>query len=217
MWKYRFSELSSFYILESEIEFNPGSKINYGSNGNYSNWLNLNNQFKITPKQIHDQDCYNDICVDFTGGQIIFRDSAPSDNLTSKMINSIYDSNRLIGYAYENGFSTNLISNDEFSDYNKNINFKFDKEYDKNGPILIYEENVENNSSEWTYKYEFPLNVSNKIKTFYMFEMNNQSDFQESEMLFETNYTFEVSNGQERRKFNFTNFINFNDLESDLR
>ncbi len=47
LWKYRFSELSSFYILESEIEFNPGSKINYGSNGNYSNWLNLNNQFKM--------------------------------------------------------------------------------------------------------------------------------------------------------------------------
>lgn len=205
LWKYRFNDVSSFYILAGDINFLTAISKKDEITNISSKWFNYNNGISLSPVRIYSSGCYNDVCYESEGGQVLLKEAFPCNNSSDKEIISTYNNSLKIGDSLNNGFYAN-----QFSDSNNK--FVFTKEYKREDPILVHNTSLADNSAEWFYKYKNPIIKNNKVKIFYLFEMNNESDFNESEMLFDINYFVEMTNGKERKSFKFNNFVNFDDF-----
>lgn len=219
LWKYRYSEEASFYILENETDFVPGITAFKDNENIHSNWRNYNNEIKITPEKVRNGDIplnedYQESELDeYFGksGQILFKESFPNSEGEYKRIASKYVKFLTIGHSFINGFDVSFDADQSNYDSGKDVKFPYSKIYDKQDPILKYNHGGKAQSSAWRYSFRLPTISKNSAKTYYLFEMNNQSDFSESEMMLHFEYQFEVSNGFVNKNFSFDNYAYFND------
>lgn len=219
LWKYRYSEEASFYILENETDFVPGITAFKDNENIHSNWRNYNNEIKITPEKVRNGDIplnkdYQESELDeYFGksGQILFKESFPNSEGEYKRIGSKYVKFLTIGYSFINGFDISFSADQSNYDSGKDVKFPYSKIYDKEDPVLKYNHSGKAQSSSWRYSFKLPTISKNTAKTYYLFEMNNQSDFSESEMMLHFEYQFEVSNGLANKNFSFDNYAYFND------
>lgn len=219
LWKYRFSEEASFYLLENETNFIPGT-IAFKDNVNiHSNWRNFNNAIKITPIKVRNGDIpfyedYKDQELDEIYGkcgEIILKESFPDNEGHCKKLTSKYVKNFILGYSFINGYNTSFNTDSNDYESGSDVQFNYSKIYDEQDPILKHSYDENDQSSLWKYSYRYPSSLKNDAKTYYLFEMNNHSDFSESEMILCFDYQFEVSNGPSNKNFSFNNYAYFSD------
>lgn len=218
LWKYRYSDEFSFYILKTESKFIPGYAISNSENEFDKKRRNYTNQLEITPERIVlDNRLYSGFEDDeqyiFKSGEVSLLESFPNIHGDSIQLISPALNRETIGYSFVNGFDTNFNYDVNDKSCGTTIKFPYNKKYSLNDPILEHKFDLASNTASWEYRYENPTSAENQVTTYYLFQMNNINDFGESELLFNYHHFFEVSSGQEYYQKEFNNYVYFRDLD----
>ena len=142
--KYRSSDISSLYIVETNSDFIPGS-IAY-KNGNTSFDEKMRCNFGFIHLDVPQAIVEIDQSMIRKGGVPVFKDAWPINNPGMVTISSTYNVNTTIGNSYKNGFSLDNISIENQSEYGVNIGYTYSKSYTNQEPRLSTQHDADRKS-----------------------------------------------------------------------
>ena len=142
-------------------------------------------------------------------GRIIRDETFPLVDAEAYIITKNDEITLPLGYSFLNGFDFEYNYSLNNKSYGADPVFPYSKTYNKGNPKLFYSIDIFNSEPTWLYSYEYPTKISNHTKSYYIFSMFNDSDFLESEMLFEIQYNFEVSTGVQYHSSTYNNYAYF--------
>lgn len=192
--KYRANDVSSLYLLKTDMAFTPGQvAINNDADG-FENWSNKAGYLHIKACESSNK-----------GGTPVFKDAYPTKSPHNVFIGSTYSSGSAIGYSRVNGFSlTNTSSADFLYAYNKN--------YTNIVPAFSDQKNADDvEMYEWNYTYDTKRDETNHLQTGFLYEMNNEGhNMSEGNVMIRFEYSMTVENASEdTNKFSHFYLCNF--------
>ncbi len=189
--KYRTNDVSSLYILETNISFVPGKIAKLNGDNRFNNWNNLSGYLHVEAKQSE-----NEIGPDTIrrGGVPKYKDAYPVNVPGVITISSTYSIGVNLGYSFTNGFSLDNITAENTTNLGLNIGYSYNKSYTKAEPSLSTQNGSNNiNQYQWYYEYVDKKCETNHINTGYVFEMNNYNhDLLEGDVSLLFNYKMKV-------------------------
>ncbi len=190
--KYRANDVSSLYLIESRMEFTPGSVAISNNNTGYENWKIDYGYVHLKALTAEDDMGYNQIRY---GGTPVYKDSYPVNTPGQITISSSYSAGINLGYSFTNGFSLDNFTIEENTNFGLNINYSYSKSYTNTEPRLSTQHSPGNfNTYEWTYFYDTPKNETFNLTFGYLFEMNNSNhQLQEGDLAFRYDYKMQVA------------------------
>lgn len=206
--KYRASDISSLYIVESHAAFTPGIVAMANDSSGYLAWKNLSGYLHITPRRAQFDVGYGQTRY---GGTPIFKDAYPLNNPGTITIASTYNVGTTLGYSYKNGFSLDNISVGQNTDLGLNISYSYNKAYTTTEPALSAQKNASNPQAyEWLYTYNTARSETNHLVTGYMFEMNNKGhDLFEGDLSFRYDYKMTVKHNNSTKSFSYYYIVEY--------
>lgn len=170
--KYRASDVSSLYIVETHFYFTPGKIANDLGDSSYANWFNSSGYAKVKATNASNEVGYNQVRY---GGTPVFKDAYPINNPGVITISSSYSQGNTIGYSYTNGFSLDNVNVGSGGNTSQNTTYVYNKAYQGSEPALSAQKDpVDLEKFTWLFTYSTPKNETNHLLTGYMFEMNNR-------------------------------------------
>ena len=206
--KYRASDISSLYIVESHAAFTPGIIAKANDSSGYSNWKNISGYLHITPRRAQFDVGYGQTRY---GGTPVFKDAYPLNNPGTITISSSYNIGMTIGYSFKNGFSLDNISVKQKKNIGLNISYGYNKSYTTTEPALSAQKNASNPQAyEWLYTYKTARSETNHLITGYMFEMNNAGhDLLEGDLSFRYDYKMTVKRNSSVKSFSDFHIVEY--------
>lgn len=192
--KYRANNVSSLYLLESQIAFTPGKIASTLNGSGYeSKWQNSGGYVKVHALRAQYEVGYNQTRY---GGTPVFKDAYPVNSPGQISIASTYNVGINLGYSFKNGFSLDNISIESNQSIGLNISYGYSKTYTNVEPALSAQKDPNDlQTYTWVYSYASARNETNNMNIGYMFEMNNYGhDLFEGELAFKYEYEMTVSN-----------------------
>ncbi len=170
--KYRANDISSLYLVESQISFTPGKTAYELGNTDYgSGWLNKSGYIKIKAERAEHEVGYDQIRY---GGTPVYKDAYPVNTPGVVSISSSYNSGANLGYSNTNGFSLYDISIESGNNGSASIEYAYSKTYQNTEPALSAQKDPSDvDKYTWLYTYSDPRNETNNLNLGYLFEMNN--------------------------------------------
>ena len=206
--KYRASDISSLYIVESHAAFTPGIVAMANDSSGYLAWKNLSGYLHVTPRIAQFDVGYGQTRY---GGTPVFKDAYPINNPGTITIASTYNIGATLGYSFKNGFSLDNISVGEGKDLGLNISYSYNKSYTTTEPALSAQKNASNPQAyEWLYTYNSARSETNHLITGYMFEMNNKGhDLFEGDLSFRYDYKMTVKHNNNTQSFSHYRIVEY--------
>lgn len=195
--KYRASDISSLYIVETNSDFVPG--IVAYLNGDSSYGYNIHTMYgymHLNATQAVDE---IDQSTKYYGGIPCFKDAWPVNVPGKISINSSYNYGVSYGYSFKNGFSLDNFSLEYDDSKGQNIEYSYSKTYTTDEPRLTAQHDSNDyNKYQWTLIYNDPNNgcETSHLSTGYMFEMNNSGHEMVGEGQFGLHYDFLMNVGK---------------------
>lgn len=198
--KYRANDVSSLYLVESDIMYIPGGMGADTGSTSYGNWYNSNGYIKIKAECAEFDVGYDQIRY---GGKPIFKDAYPINSPNQVVITSTYTEDLQLGYSFVNGFSLYDVSSQVGSSFGSEIVYSYNKAYTTTEPAMIAQYDMDDHENDnygaakyvWTYKYSSPKIETNHLSVGYIFEMNNKGhDLYEGDVAIRIEYMMKVTN-----------------------
>ena len=201
--KYRASDISSLYIVETNSDFVPG--IVAYLNGDSSYGYNIHTMYgymHLNATQAVDE---IDQSTKYYGGIPCFKDAWPVNVPGKISISSSYNYGVSYGCSFKNGFSLDNFSLEHDDSKGKNIEYSYLKTYTTDEPRLTTQHDSNDyNKYQWTLIYNDPNNgcETSHLSTGYMFEMNNSGHEMVGEGQFGLHYDFLMNVGKKTKVYN---------------
>ena len=201
--KYRANDISSLYLIESQMFFTPGSVAIINNESGYNNYLNSLGFVHLKALTAEDDMGYNQIRY---GGTPIRKDSYPVNSPGQITISSSYSSGENLGYSFTNGFSIDNFTIENNNSYGLNINYSYNKSYTNTEPSLSAQPlSSDINKFSWIYMYNIPRIETFNLSFGYLFEMNNSGhQLREGDLAFRYDFKMEVININTSSTYSFT-------------
>lgn len=169
--KYRASDVSSLYIVETHFYFTPGKIANDLGNKSFEDWFNGSGYAKVKPSRASNEVGYNQVRY---GGTPVFKDAYPINNPGIITISSSYGKGNTLGYSYTNGFSLDNVNVGSGGNTSQNTTYEYSKSYQGTESALSAQKDpADVEKFTWLFTYDTPRNETHHLLTGYMFEMNN--------------------------------------------
>lgn len=190
--KYRANDVSSLYIIESDMSFVPGAVAQSLGSYGYENWNNASGYAKIKALRASNEVGINQVRY---GGTPVFKDAYPVNSPGQITIASSYTEGLTMGYSQTNGFSLYDINIESGSSSEYQIIFNYNKAYTGTEPAMSAQKDPDDTQKyTWLYTYSTPRNETYHLSFGYMFEMNNRGHhLLEGDLAFEYDYKMIVS------------------------
>ncbi len=193
--KYRANDISSLYLVESEISFTPGKTAYELGNSAYENkWLNKSGYIKIKAERAEHEVGYDQIRY---GGTPVYKDAYPVNAPGVVTISSSYNIGANLGYSNTNGFSLYDINVESGNLGGASIQYSYSKTYQNTEPALSAQKDPSDvEKYTWLYTYSDSRNEANHLNFGYLFEMNNSGhDLFEGDLALRFEYKMTVESG----------------------
>lgn len=192
--KYRANDVSSLYLLESDIAFTPGQAARNENIDGYANWSNKAGYLHIKACE-SSKKC----------GTPVFKDAYPTKSPHNVFIGSTYSSGSAIGYSRVNGFSLSNTSSADFL-------YAYNKNYTNVEPAFSDQKSADDlEKYEWNYTYDTKRDETNHLQTGFLYEMNNEGhNMSEGNVMIRFEYSMTVENAnKDTNKFSHFYLCNF--------
>ncbi len=207
--KYRTNDVSSLYLLETDMAFTPGQTALDNDTDGYGNWYNKAGYLHIKANRSFLETAINEYRY---GGTPVFKEAYPINSPGTVSIGSTYSSGVTMGYSFKNGFSLTNVSLEQDFTLGANIVYEYNKVYTNTEPAFSAQKNADDvEMYEWNYTYAEKRAETNHLKTGFLYEMNNSGhDMREGNVMIRFEYSMTVEDANENpKKFSYFNVSNF--------